>query len=732
MKTLALSAICKNEEKHIERWLNTFLPLVDHIYLTDTGSTDETVALAKVAGKNKLTIKTFDWVNDFAAARNFAQKDIKEDYIFWVDLDDSIRNPEAFLEWKNRMMHTADLWLSNYNYALHQDGVPACAFARERVFKNNGKFYWNSFVHEGIDTPDQKAVSIQFASSWAIDHLRTPEDLAKDKGRNLRIFEEKLKEGVTFDARMTYYYGKELFEAGKSDEALKYLLKANTFKEMALHDRVLAIQYAVYILIQKNEYMQAINMAQSGLLLQPQRAEFFVLIADAFIKQNRVKDALPFYEAAKACEPLPEKGFQGFIFQNKSAYTDYPRNQIARVYANEGNYSRARKEAFESYSLYKSEESKALVEACEKVIEASTKYKTAEACKDIVFTCPGGLYEWDSKIYKEKGIGGSETACVEVAKWAKRITGKRVLVFNPRKEPFIDEDGVEYAQFDQMHEYFAKWKPALHVAWRHSMKITDAKTLVWSHDIFTPGAEKVENYDKFLALSNFHKDFVKTLTQLPDEKIYVFRNGIDPLKFEKPVDPELKNPNKVIYCSSPDRGLDRVIDICEIARAKNPEIELHVFYGLDNLYKMGKQADADRFKALMDKPWIKYHGNLAQKDLIAHYRDASVWLYPTNFMETFCITALEVGLCGVYPLVRNYGALPETVSHFPCEVVDRDADSFEDKIYWAERLCNTIEKKLWHNIDQARHSEILGHLAWEQVGRELIEEFLDDDSHKSI
>lgn len=726
MKSLALAAICKNEEKHIERWLNTFLPVVDHIYLTDTGSTDQTVAIAKVVGKNKITIRHFDWIDDFAAARNFSCQNIKEDYILWADLDDSLKNPEGLLEWRKSMMETADLWLANYNYALLPNGESACTFARERVFRNCDKFFWTCFLHEGIDSKDPK-VQMQFTNSWSIDHLRSPEDLAQDKGRNIGIFEKHLAKGANLTPRMVYYYGKELFEAGQIDKALQELLKANTFPDLALHDRILAIQYAVYILLQKNEYMQAINMAQSGLLLVPQRAEFFVLIGDAFVKQNRFKDALPFYEAAKACEPMPDKGFAGFIFQNKSAYTDYPRNQIVRIYSQLGDYKKALSAAEETYALFKTDESKALVEATRNVFESSQKYKNAKDCDDIVFTCPGGLYEWDSLVHKNRGIGGSETACVEMATWMKKLTGKRVIVFNTRETPFKDADGVEYIPFDGLHVYFAEWKPKLHVAWRHSFKCTDAKTVIWSHDLFVPGAEKTELYDKFLCLSEFHKNFVHTLTQIPHEKMFVTRNGIDVSKF-KYVDPDLKNPNKIVYASSPDRGLERVIDIIEIARVTKPDLELHVFYGLENMVKMGKEEEAKRFKELMDKPWIYYHGNVEQKKLLEHYKDAAIWLYPTNFLETFCITALEMVFNGVYPVVRKYGALPYTLKDLPAKVIDRDAETLEDKMHWAKELIHTIDQKLWHNVNQSTHSYSLAHHAWEQVCQEWIKEFIHDGS----
>lgn len=71
MNTIALTMIMKNEEEVIERCLTSFTgdnSVFDAIHLTDTGSTDNTVLLAL---KYTDYVFHFDWIDDFAAARNF-------------------------------------------------------------------------------------------------------------------------------------------------------------------------------------------------------------------------------------------------------------------------------------------------------------------------------------------------------------------------------------------------------------------------------------------------------------------------------------------------------------------------------------------------------------------------------------------------------------------------------------------------------------------------------------
>ena len=69
MVTISLCMIVKNEELVLARCLDTVCDLVDEIIIVDTGSTDSTKS---IAARYTDKIYDFEWVNDFAAARNFS------------------------------------------------------------------------------------------------------------------------------------------------------------------------------------------------------------------------------------------------------------------------------------------------------------------------------------------------------------------------------------------------------------------------------------------------------------------------------------------------------------------------------------------------------------------------------------------------------------------------------------------------------------------------------------
>jgi glycosyltransferase involved in cell wall biosynthesis len=66
-------------------WHAAFSSAVDEIIIMDTGSSDETKS---IASRYTNMIYDFEWIDDFAAARNASFSKAKMDYILWMDADD--------------------------------------------------------------------------------------------------------------------------------------------------------------------------------------------------------------------------------------------------------------------------------------------------------------------------------------------------------------------------------------------------------------------------------------------------------------------------------------------------------------------------------------------------------------------------------------------------------------------------------------------------------------------
>jgi tetratricopeptide (TPR) repeat protein len=88
---LTACLIVKDEEENLERCLNSLKGVVDEIIVVDTGSTDATETIARRHGA---IVFSFDWCNDFSAARNAAVDFATGNWILSIDADEEL-TPES-------------------------------------------------------------------------------------------------------------------------------------------------------------------------------------------------------------------------------------------------------------------------------------------------------------------------------------------------------------------------------------------------------------------------------------------------------------------------------------------------------------------------------------------------------------------------------------------------------------------------------------------------------------
>lgn len=85
MKKIGLVMIVRNEGRSLEKCLSLAEGLVDDIYITDTGSTDATIEIAR---SHHAHISEFEWSGDFATARNYALGQSDCDWNLILDADE--------------------------------------------------------------------------------------------------------------------------------------------------------------------------------------------------------------------------------------------------------------------------------------------------------------------------------------------------------------------------------------------------------------------------------------------------------------------------------------------------------------------------------------------------------------------------------------------------------------------------------------------------------------------
>lgn len=209
---LSVCMIVKNEELTLRRILSQIVSFADEIIIVDTGSVDSTKSIAF-----EYTDKVYDfkWVDDFSLARNFAFDKAVGDYLMWLDADDYIDNDvcDKINELKHNL--TIDCVMCPYAVSFEGDKI-IYWYYRERIMKNCPLARFEGFIHEAV-APFGNVV---YNNNIVIKHKK---EKPTEKGRNLKIFENALKNGKILDARLTYYYGRELFYNDCYEDAFKVL-----------------------------------------------------------------------------------------------------------------------------------------------------------------------------------------------------------------------------------------------------------------------------------------------------------------------------------------------------------------------------------------------------------------------------------------------------------------------------------------------------------------------------
>jgi len=287
--------------------------------------------------------------------------------------------------------------------------------------------------------------------------------------------------------------------------------------------------------------------------------------------------------------------------------------------------------------------------------------------------------KWTPRSIDDGGIGGSETAAVCMARELVRA-GNQVTVVSdcPREEIF---DGVRYVPYHVATQKVSEFECDVLVVSRQaeaSLLNWPAKvSFLWVHDVNVGATSANLNnalmrYDKIFCLSGWHKNFfLACYPQLHPSTIVVTRNGIDVSRFKGQ---NVKRGNKIIYSSSPDRGLEKLLEMLPAIKEQVPDVELNIYYGFTTWLSMAESSGDLVFKqraldiqTVLDQRvaegLVKYHGRVGQKVLADAFLESKVWTYPTMFTETHCITAIEAQAAGCVPVSTYLAALTETVKH---------------------------------------------------------------------
>lgn len=158
---LSAVIITKNASRHLEQAVDSVKDIVEEITIVDSGSSDDTVKIAKRLTKNVYSV-IFE--NDFSIIRNYALSRSIGEWILVLDADE-ILSPELKEEIPELVKHrTHDgYWFRRRWYINAKKYMKHGLFYPDfqlRLFRNSETIKYQNRVHEEVTIPKEKTKEI--------------------------------------------------------------------------------------------------------------------------------------------------------------------------------------------------------------------------------------------------------------------------------------------------------------------------------------------------------------------------------------------------------------------------------------------------------------------------------------------------------------------------------------------------------------------------------------------
>lgn len=762
---LNLAVIVKDEIVQVSRIVKDYEQYFDGLHFAVD---DQSVFFSlKETYKNnpKINFYKFEWCNDFSKKRNWLQEQISKDsYIFRMDTDDEIDHPELIRKaFDNYARDGYTVIFFNYQYGFDESGNCNAQHWRETIIKNDGNIFWNKKIHENINPKILRKMKAAKETKISIIHKSTPEQRLKSAERNLAYLMEeyeatkdkpdartvgyiarmylgmkKYREAIPFFENFLHNSGwdddkffawvqlSDCYGAlGRWEEALSCCVEAMLMKP-EFPD---AYFHMMGVYFEKKEYAKAIHWGKIGFtkkspdtMIVTDLASYtwrpMAQMAMCCMQTGQFKEAIGLLQKAKDIAPK-EESINNALKQFTEVYMD---NEAVKDYMRLMQYTRSDLRKF-----------RALIDSIPNKIKSDERLLSLKNFVEpgkiwdkntVVIFCGQAWEDWvDSSVVG--GIGGSEEAVVYMSRELTKL-GYKVTVFNQCGELAGNYNGVEYKSF---YEFNPKDQFDIVISWRNNIfdgKVRARRRIVWLHDVPSPDTfvpEEMDKLDKVVVLSEYHKSLLKGV---PEEKIFVSSNGLNIKDFEN-INEE-RNPHRMIYASSYDRGLEKLLVMFPKIKEEVPDAELHIFYGwntYDEMVKTGRRSAEwkNRMLILMDQPGVFEHGRIGQKKLVKEHFKSGVWAYPTLFTEISCIGAMRSQACGAIPVVNDYAALKETVKwgiknegdvtkdetfvNYATKLIALLKDNETQEKIRQEMMPKAIEQFGWNKIAESWKAQIL-------------------------
>ncbi len=293
MPRSALVLIARDEARCISRCLDSVKPLVDALIVVDTGSSDDTVKLAREAGAS---VYRFTWCDDFSAARNAALEFADADWNLILDADEWLDDERGDLA---RAIAAPAEFIGLLPVASEFDlqGRTELAISWIPRLLPRGVRY-RGRVHE---QPVTELPRRHLASRVRHDGYRLA-TLEKKKGRNRALLHRMLDDAAD-DAYLHYQLGRDYEIYGQFEDAAGAYTRALELSSMDDRFRHDLVVRTLYTLKQLQRHSDATRFAEHEMANWPRSPDFYFALGDLLLdyatsNPGQATDLLPMIEAS--------------------------------------------------------------------------------------------------------------------------------------------------------------------------------------------------------------------------------------------------------------------------------------------------------------------------------------------------------------------------------------------------------------------------------------------------
>lgn len=286
--------IVKDEAETLERCIKSMLPILDELIIVDTGSTDNTIEIAR-----KYTDKVYNytWQDNFADARNFAISKAGMEWIIFLDADEyfserSLKNIRKAIDEENGK---ADAFLINGYNILLSTGEVKDKFTVIRIFRNRPEIRYQGRIHEYLRKKGQFTIvdCTDIIEIFHTGYNKVVVDKKNKNDRNLSLLLSDLEERPN-DGNTHFYLSLQYLAMEDYEKVLHHSRKA-----LECGITILGREASAYInyiksslKLNRDDINTLINMCYECIDKHPNFPDGYLLLAECLLQKGDIDEVV--------------------------------------------------------------------------------------------------------------------------------------------------------------------------------------------------------------------------------------------------------------------------------------------------------------------------------------------------------------------------------------------------------------------------------------------------------